>query len=59
MKQNKKAASISKGQFNLRTDEENEELRKIGEQIKRRLIRIFEAEVTRRHCNHASRRKTA
>ena len=39
----------------LRTDEENAELRKIGEKIKKRLQRIFEAEAARRHCNHALR----
>jgi hypothetical protein len=40
----------------LRTDKENAELRKIGEQIKKRLIRIFEAEAARKRCRHVFRR---
>jgi hypothetical protein len=42
----------------FRTDEENAQLRKIGEQIKKRLIRIFEVEAARRHCSHAFRRRS-
>jgi hypothetical protein len=41
----------------LRTDKENAQLRKIGEQIKRRLTRIFAAEAAKKNCNHHSRRR--
>jgi hypothetical protein len=36
----------------LRTADENAQLRRIGEKIKRRLKRIFEAEAARRDCGH-------